>query len=52
MFARKLGRRLAGLALVLAAALGGVGAASVAQAAGGPAESTPVTFTQQDLIWT
>jgi hypothetical protein len=51
MFARKLGRRLAGLALVLAAAIGGVSAASAAYAAGGPAESTPVSFTQQDFIW-
>jgi len=51
MFARKLGRRLAGLALVLAAALGGVGTASAAQVAGAPVESTATTFTQQDLIW-
>jgi len=53
MSARKLGRRLAGLALVLAAALGGVGTASAAHAAGGPAHSTTAIATQQmDIVWT
>ena len=43
MSARKLGR-LAGLVFVLAAILGGVGAAGAAHVSEGPAAATQVTF--------
>jgi len=54
MSARKLGRRIAGLALALAAAMSGVSTATAAQAAGGPAKSdaTVLVVQQGDIVWT
>ena len=53
MSARKLSRRLAGTALALAAALGGVSMAA-AHSAGGPAKTTTTATAAQsmDIVWT